>query len=76
MMIVRKSLRKCIRIPERLLPDKTGVPDMLANHKCWEPWVSAREAVGQNYCTERGEAKENEAENGVDEAEKDRKSVV
>ena len=49
---------------------------MLANHKCWEPWVSAREAVGQNYCTERGEAKENEAENGVDEAEKDRADAL
>ena len=27
--------------------------------------------MGQNYCAERGEAKENKAENGVDEAEEE-----
>jgi len=32
--------------------------DILANHKCWEPCVSLQEMAGQDYCTERGEAKE------------------
>ena len=33
---------------------------------------SVQEMVGQDYCTERGEAEEDEAEDGVDEAEKGR----
>ena len=33
-------------------------------------------SAGQDYCTERGEAKENKAEDGVDEAEEDRADAV
>ena len=49
---------------------------MLANHKCGESCASVQEMAVQDYCAERGEAKENEAENGVDEAEKDRADAL
>ncbi len=32
--------------------------------------------AGQDYCTERGEAKEDKAEDGVDEVEEDRADAV
>ena len=34
------------------------------------------EMAGQDYCTEHGEAKEDNAEDGIDEAEEDRPDVV
>ncbi len=44
--------------------------------KCWEPYVSVREMAGQDYCAETGEAKEDKAEDGVDEAEEVRADAV
>ena len=49
---------------------------MLANHKCWEPCVSVQEMAGQDYCTERGEAEEDKAEDSVDEAEEGRADAL
>jgi hypothetical protein len=50
--------------------------DILPNHRCLEPCVSVQQMAGQHDCTERGEAKEDKAENGVHEAEEVRADAV
>ena len=45
---------------------------MYSGRKCWEPSVSVQEMAGQDDCTERGEAKEDQSEEGVHKAEKRR----
>jgi len=44
--------------------------------KCRERCVSVQEMAGHDDCTERGEAEENDAEGGVDEAEEGRADAV
>jgi hypothetical protein len=50
--------------------DISGEPQVLGTP------VSVQEMVGQDYCTERGEAKENKAQDSVDETEEDRANAV
>jgi hypothetical protein len=49
---------------------------VMTGDQSWEPSVSVQEVAGQDYCTERGEAKQDKAQDSVDEAEEDRTDAV